>query len=152
MRRQLCGQSHTSDAAASNSARRDHGKHSRRQTTKGEKEDVRREHLHVARCDRCVLFTAISNQLKPSKINLNILKHRQQPKIIENGVTHPSTTHHNLEQLDTRETTKKRTTENKLEQLKNNLDNFKLAEHIRLKNKQSQSLVVSKNREQHETT
>ena len=118
MRRQVWGPSHASDAAASNSARRDHGEHSRRQTTKEEKEDVRREHLLVARCDRCVLFTATLNPKKPSKADLNILKHRQQPKTIRNRVAHPSTAQHSPEHFDRRETIKK-------EQLKTNWNNRK---------------------------
>ena len=32
-----------------------------------EKEDALREHLHIARCDRCVLFTATAYHLNPSK-------------------------------------------------------------------------------------
>ena len=109
VRGQVQGLGHDSDAAASNSARRVHGEHCRRPTTTGEKEDVHREHLHVARCDNCVLFTATSNHLKPSKTDLNILKHRQQPKTIRNRVTHPSTTQHSLKK-------------------KNNLDKYKQAE------------------------
>ena len=42
---------------------------------KGDKEDVRRDHRHFARCDRCVLFTATSNHRKSSKNKLNMLKH-----------------------------------------------------------------------------
>ena len=41
---------------------------------------------------------------------------RQQAQTLGNGVTHPSTTQHNMEQLDTRESTRK-------EQLKTNGNN-----------------------------
>ena len=64
---------------------------------KDKKENVHREHLHVARCDNCVLFTATLNPKKPSKADLNILKHRQQPKTMRNNVRHPSTTQHSSE-------------------------------------------------------
>ena len=67
--------------------------------------------------DRCVLFTATSNHLKPSKTDLNILQHRQQLK-----------THHKQSSTSINDTTQpgitwhwrnhQETTENQLKQRK----------------------------------
>ena len=58
MRVQVRGLGHASDAAASNSARRDHGEHCRRQSTEREKEDVPQyeQHLKDSRLCFCLRF------------------------------------------------------------------------------------------------
>ena len=65
-------------------------------------------------------------------------------------LTHPSTTQQNLQQLDTEGTTNK-TTENKLKEIENNLDNFKQTQTMWRVAKTKSILKVSNNDQQPKT-
>ena len=101
MRGQVQGLGHASDAAASNSARRDHGVHCRRQTTKNWKKRTctASNHLKPSKSNRH-FFETPTTAPKLSKTESHI---HQRPNTALNNVTQEKPPKKNWEQIETTE-------------------------------------------------